>query len=111
MQKLRVKVIKLRIEKDKTQGRIQENSGSKLQNSGFGISPNLVKFSRTAQKKKPAIVQAFFFDHFAKNSGPKKTQGFSKKLRFWAKLRPKSPKNSDFWIPSSRIFDFLLNRL
>ena len=51
MRKLRVKVIKLRIEKDKTQGRIQENSGSKLQNSGFGISPNLVKFSRTAQKK------------------------------------------------------------
>ena len=65
MQKLRVKVIKLRpegffflirIEKDKTQGRIQENSGSKLQNSGFGISPNLVKFSRTAQKKPAQLV-------------------------------------------------------
>ena len=51
MQKLRVKVIKLRIEKEKTQGQISENSGSKLKNSGFGISPNLVKFSRTAQKK------------------------------------------------------------
>ena len=51
MQKLRVKVINLRIEKEKTQGQISENSGSKLQNSGFGISPNLVKFSRTAQKK------------------------------------------------------------
>ena len=50
MQKLRVKVINLRIEKEKTQGQISENSGSKLQNSGFGISPNLVKFSRTAQK-------------------------------------------------------------
>ena len=51
MQKLRVKRIKLRIEMDKTQGQISENSGSKLKNSGFGISPNLVKFSRTAQKK------------------------------------------------------------
>ena len=51
MQKLRVKRVKLRIEMDKTQGQISENSGSKLKNSGFGISPNLVKFSRTAQKK------------------------------------------------------------
>ena len=51
MQKLRVKRIKLRIEMEKTQGQISENSGSKLKNSGFGISPNLVKFSRTAQKK------------------------------------------------------------
>ena len=57
MQKLRVKRIKLRIEMDKTQGQISENSGSKLKNSGFGISPNLVKFSRTAQKK-PAIFYA-----------------------------------------------------
>ena len=55
MQKLRVKRIKLRIEMDKTQGQISENSGSKLKNSGFGISPNLVKFSRTAQKK-PAFT-------------------------------------------------------
>ena len=51
MQKLRVKRIKLMIEMEKTQGQISENSGSKLKNSGFGISPNLVKFSRTAQKK------------------------------------------------------------
>ena len=62
MQKLRVKVIKLRIEKEKTQGQISENSGSKLKNSGFGISPNLVKFSRTAQKK-PGET-AFFFSSF-----------------------------------------------
>ena len=40
---------------EKTQGQISENSGSNLKNSGFGISPNLVKFSRTAQKK-PAFV-------------------------------------------------------
>ena len=57
MQKLRVKLIKLRIEMEKTQGQISENSGSKLKNSGFGISPNLVKFSRTAQKKKPVYIQ------------------------------------------------------
>ena len=56
MQKLRVKRIKLRIEMEKTQGQISENSGSKLKNSGFGISPNLVKFSRTAQKKSLAYT-------------------------------------------------------
>ena len=56
MQKLRVKRVKLRIEMDKTQGQISENSGSKLKNSGFGISPNLVKFSRTAQKKSLALT-------------------------------------------------------
>ena len=44
---------------EKTQGQISENSGSKLKNSGFGISPNLVKFSRTAQKKACIHLQIF----------------------------------------------------
>ena len=62
MQKLRVKRIKLMIEMEKTQGQISENSGSKLKNSGFGISPNLVKFSRTAQKKKPDYVVSEIYE-------------------------------------------------
>ena len=44
---------------EKTQGQISENSGSKLKNSGFGISPNLVKFSRTAQKKSLLPYKAY----------------------------------------------------
>ena len=47
---------------EKTQGQISENSGSKLKNSGFGISPNLVKFSRTAQKK--PVMYCLFIFHF-----------------------------------------------
>lgn len=41
---------------NKTQGQISENSGSKLKNSGFGISLNLVKFSSIAQKKASIIT-------------------------------------------------------
>ena len=69
MQKLRVKRIKLRIEMEKTQGQISENSGSKLKNSGFGISPNLVKFSRTAQKKAWLIASRFGCDIQSQGQG------------------------------------------